>query len=103
MSHFEHLWEDAEKTLDEETKTSSFRELTSFAMGILGTLEAIDGASQREGEISQETIQGLKTNAMGKLLLVLTQISSKDSINVYAALKAALDNKRISIFEERYK
>lgn len=103
MQHFENLWEEAEKLLKQDTDISSCHELLKEAIGKLSALDALNTLSQKEESMSPEDAIKLKTNIMGKLILVLTQISAKDNINVYAALKAALDDKKITIFEAKYK
>lgn len=103
MSHFETLWEEAEKLLDHETKISSFSELVKEAMGKLSALDALDSLASKSTSMPTEDLHRLKMNAVGKLLLVLTQLSAKDSLNVYAALRAAIDDKKITLFEEKYK
>lgn len=99
--HFEDLWEEAEQLLQTETSVSSWQELTKEALGKLNVL----------GQMTDETFVGpsdeekrqLRANVLGKLLLVMTQLSAKDGINVFAALKSAIENRKISIFEDRYK
>lgn len=101
MSHFETLWEQAEQLLQAETSISSWDELTQEALAKLHVLvqmkEEIFSGSSRE-----ELIQ-LRANVLGKLLLVLSQLSAKDGINVYAALNQAVENRKITVFENRYK
>lgn len=99
MSHFENLWEEAENVLKEDSNSSSHQQLIKEAMGKLSALEALTNLK----EMPQNDLNRLKANAMGKLLLIITQISCKDSINVYAALRAAIDDKKIDLFEIKYK
>ena len=102
--HFETLWEDAEKSLQTETSISSFSELVKDAMSKLMVLDQLDVMVSKESSVlSNDEKMRLKSNTLGKLVLSLTQISAKEGINVYAALKAALDDRKISIFEAKYK
>lgn len=99
MATFDQLWEEAEKTLQEETAMSlSSQELIKELIAKLNLYEKFNSL-----EMDPADKATLLTNAMGKALLVLTQISFKDNINTYAALKAALDDKKVEIFTERYK
>lgn len=99
MIHFENIWEEAEVLLKDDTAVSTLESLSKELSAKISIYEKIDSMAG----MSPEDKERLKTNAMGKILLVLTQFSQKDNINVYAALKAAVDSRKISIFEEKYK
>lgn len=99
---FNELWEEAEKLLEAETQISSVDDLLKEAVGKFSALDMLNTLSSKESMPIEDVLR-LKTNAMGKLLLVLTQISAKDNLNVYAALRGAIDDKKISLFEEKYK
>lgn len=101
MAHFEDLWEQAEELLRAETSVSSWEDLTQEALAKFHVLAQIKEETF-SASTPEELIQ-LRANVLGKLLLVLSQLSAKNGINVYAALNQAVENRKISVFENRYK
>jgi len=102
MAHFEDLWNEAEQLLAENTKVSRLEELGregEVKMRLLGFVRQL----QYEDHRSDEEVKSLMTRTMGKLLLTLTQISMKENIDVFAALKDAVEAEKVYIFEKRYK
>ena len=102
MAHFEDLWNEAEQLLAENTKVSRLEELGregEVKMRLLGCVRQL----QYEDHRSDEEVKSLMTRTMGKLLLTLTQISMKENIDVFAALKDAVEAEKVYIFEKRYK
>lgn len=96
--HFENLWEDAEKTLSDETNISSQEELIKEIEAKLTVYNLLCKASMPEQDLFR-----LKTHTLGKIILAITQLSAKDNINVFAALKVSLDEAKISVLENKYK
>lgn len=101
MAHFEDLWEQAEQLLQTETSVSSWDELMQEALAKLHVLAQMKEETF-SGSTHAELVQ-LRANVLGKLLLVMSQLSAKDGINVYAALNQAVENRKITVFENRYK
>lgn len=97
--HFEDLWEEAENVMKDEISISSSEELVKEAEAKFGIYNLIN----RNSILPEEDQKRLKSHTFGKILLVLTQLSAKDNINVYAALKTALDETKITQLEEKYK
>lgn len=97
--HFENLWEEAETIMQDEVSISSSEELVKEAEGKLGIYNLIN----KNTSMLEVDKNRLKAHTFGKILLVLTQLSAKDNINVYAALKTALDEVKIELLEEKYK
>lgn len=97
---FDNIWEDAEKLLEQETSHSSTSQLIKEC---IAKLSMLDSLSSLENTMPTEDLLRLKSHAMGKVLLVLTQISMKDNINVYTALRDVIENRKISLLEEKYK
>lgn len=97
--HFEELWEDAEKLLETETNISELSELVTEFKAKLSIYEALDSTEN----LSKQDLAKLKGHTFGKLLLLMTQISAKDGINVFAALRTACNNSKIEALETKYK
>lgn len=85
ITHFENLWEDAEKIASEKYKESSIEHLSSFLNLKLADYNDLDSIEQA-GEIKL----ALKQKCLGEIIFILSALSSKDNINVYAALKEYL-------------
>lgn len=98
-NHFEDLWESAEKTLQEDTDVSDSASILKEIYSKLTVYTALDS----NASMSQEDRSRLKIHIFGKILLTITQLSYKDNVDVYKALKSALDEARISQLEEKYK
>lgn len=99
LNHFEELWEESEKTLHDEISVSSSEELIAEIIGKLSVYSALDTNSL----FAEDDKSRLKTHTLGKILLSLTKLSAKDNVNVFAALKTALDEAKINLFESKYK
>ena len=96
---FSELWEEAETVMQDEVSVSSSEELVKEAEGKLRIYNLIN----RNSSMPEEDQRRLKSHTFGKIMLVLTQLSAKDNINVYAALKTALDETKIGLLESKYK
>lgn len=96
---FSELWENAEKTLGEEIAISSPEELIKEASAKFNLYSLLSN----NNNLSEEDKLRFKTHTFGKILLALTKLSAKDNVNVFIALKNALDDAKIEMFEEKYK
>lgn len=97
--HFEQLWEESENFLKEETKTSSFNNL----MIELDLKLKVYSSLENNISLSLEEKQRVKSHVFGKILLLLTQLSWKDNINTFMALKIALDETKIDLLTDQLK
>ncbi len=97
--HFEDLWEQAEKAMQEETSNSESAEIVKEIQAKLNVYSALNSA----GAMLPKDVQRLKIHTMGKVMLALTQLASKDGIDVYRALEMALNEAQISQLEDKYK
>ena len=96
--HFEELWikgEDFHKeTCENESVADIINELTMKA--------SLYSAIDQKSEISLEDKQMAKSRLLGEILLMLTNLSFKDNINVFEALYVALSQHSISHYSEKY-
>lgn len=99
MNHFEDLWEQAEKVMEEETANSDSAGILKEIQAKLNVYSALNSA----GAMLPKDIIRLKIHTMGKVMLALTQLTSKDGIDVYRALEMALNEAQISQLEDKYK
>ena|SRR5713101_6939474 len=53
-------------------------------------------------EMPEEEKQAIRTRAIGEVLLVLTNLSLRDNINVFAALEAAHNYRSIDFFSRKH-
>lgn len=97
--HFEDLWEKCEAFHKAESAQDVSSSLIDELMMKLNLYKVIDLKS----EIPEEDRQKIKSRTMGEILLTITQISLKDNINVYEALKVALEYKSIENYSIKYK
>jgi len=81
IKHFETLWEEAEKLSSGMYKDMPTDELIKFVNDLL---TGYSEASQIE---SKEISDSLKNKQIGEIVFILTALSLRDNINVYAALQ----------------
>jgi hypothetical protein len=99
MAHFEDLWIEAESLLSNETSISSLQEIVKELIAkaeVFSRLEEVLSSSPVEGA------KLLEGNAFGKLLLVVAQITAKQNINAYAALRMAIDDRKVEQLMLKY-
>lgn len=80
IKHFEVLWEESEKLAEKlhgKTSTEELVKLVSEALTSYVEITKID---------SKEISDSLKSKYMGEIVFLLTAVSLRDNINVYAAL-----------------
>jgi len=85
--HFEDLWDKSEK--------ASYP-LTSNEMEILGKISSVvdeikDIYSVGEKSRDKQLLQGMKSKALGRLVMNIAALSAKENIDIYAAMKDQLD------------
>lgn len=97
--HFEELWEKCEKFhIDAALGTNVQSVIEELNMKI-NLYKAIDAKT----EIPDEERQKLKSRTLGEILLTLTNLSSKDNINVYESLSIALQYRSIDHYNQKHK
>lgn len=96
--HFEHLWEESENFYNSEIQSAS-------PLAILDEINLKINLYKTiclQENLAQDQRDKLKNNIFGEILMTLTQLSLKDNINAYAALKAALGYKKIQEYNLKY-
>lgn len=83
--HFENLWESCEKMAGPENA----EEILGKISGGIDELRDIYKVSINSND--KKLVQGIKSKAVGRMLLALTALSAKENVDVYAALKEQLD------------
>ena len=82
MEHFEYLWVLAENKLKDETEASTIEQICkemSVKLALYGSLTNYT-----------EDISFAKNRLLGDIVLLLTQITMKDNVDIYAVLQEAL-------------
>lgn len=83
IRHFEQLWEDGENLhTNDDSSTSTILDELSMKINLYKIIDS-------KIEIPEEERQKIKSRTMGEILLTLTNLSLKDNINVFEALKTA--------------
>lgn len=85
VKHFEHLWEESEKVISRSHKDKSTNELVVLITDLLEDYKKLDAS-----EMPDEIKISLRKRYMGEIVFLITGISVKDNINVYAALAEEL-------------
>ena len=83
--HFEELWELAEKSFADK-KDEDIDLITNQLMLKVSLYKKMSA----QPNSSKEELGKIKSHLMGEILLTLTQLSFKENIDVFAALKTAL-------------
>lgn len=83
--HFEHLWEESENLSNSIYKEETTDKVISEIISLLNDFKEID-SSDNPIEIKKS----VKNRYVGEIVFLLTALSYKDNINVYAALKEEL-------------
>jgi hypothetical protein len=98
--HFENLWEESEccykETIDSTTHDSIIDEL-KYKIDLYKSI-----ANSDIKNIKDEEKQKIKSHVFGEILMTLTQLSLKDSINSYKALQLAIYYKNIDTLSKKY-
>lgn len=78
---FSQLWEDAEKLVSRLHKNTSTSEILKLITSLLNDYKDMDLS-----DINSDVKKSIKNRYIGEILFLLTYLSSKDGINVYASL-----------------
>jgi len=95
--HFEHLWEEAENCHSLYISKSDINSIINEIELKLNLYKSIDNSA-----IPAEDKEKTKSHLFGEILLSITQLTLKDNINSYKALKEAIFHKNIDIFSKKY-
>lgn len=85
--HFEELWNMAEKASSKQN--SSDMELIGKISSAIDEISDIYKVSGKSND--KALVQGIKSKAIGRLLMTLAALSNKEGIDVYSAMKDQLD------------
>jgi hypothetical protein len=96
--HFEQLWESAEEVSKAEIDHTPVSAILLELRAKLAVYEALDNSVN----IPADEKRKLKAATFGKILFSLTQLSLKDGLNSFTALKKALDDAKIDQLEAQY-
>lgn len=96
--HFEHLWEQAENTF--QMKTFSLEEVINNLLLKINLYHSF--VEKMNNDVSDEEVSKIKTHLMGEILLTLTQLSYKENINVFQALKMSLDFNNVNLLNDKW-
>ena len=94
---FEMIWEAAEDLY--KTDASNVQVITTEIMAKLMVYKSIDGNKELDGADKVKAKQYI----MGKILLVLSQLTAKDNLNIYPILKDAIATYRTEKIEKEMK
>jgi hypothetical protein len=83
MKHFEEIWVEAENKLKSETELSTVEQICKEISAKIALYSSFTNYT--------EDISFAKNQIFGEIMLLMTQITFKDNIDVYAALKAVMD------------
>lgn len=98
MKHFEELWEECEKLQKDIVSESATSEIINELIMKINIYKVID----LKLEIPEEERQTIKSRTLGEILLMLTQISLKDNINVFDSLYTAYKYRSIEYYSTKY-
>lgn len=95
--HFEELWEKCEKFFQENNSSDEISSLIDELMMKINLYQILD-----QKPIPPEEKTKMKSLALGEILLVLSNISLKDNINVFESLYHALTLKSVNFYDQKY-
>lgn len=96
--HFEDLWEKCENLHKDGVEQDEVQAIVNELIMKLTLYKTLDDKK----EIPQEEIEKVKSRTFGEILLTLTNLSIKDSINVFDALATAYKYRAIQHYSEKY-
>lgn len=98
VAHFEELWEQCENLQKEITENTEVKVIIDELLMKLKLYQMIDA---QLASIAEEEHFKVKSRALGEILLTITCLSMKDSINVFEALYTALNYRTIQHFDKK--
>ena len=93
--HFETIWNKSEELIASEVSKQPTAPIIEELIAKLALYKALD----LNDKIPEEEKQKLKTHLFGKLLIALSKLSFKENVNVYTAMKQAMEELRLSQLE----
>ena len=85
IKHFETLWDESEALVSKIHEKSSHDDLIKLISNLTN-----DYKEMHSSNLPDEVKSSLKTRYMGEIIFLLSALSQRDNINVYAALKEEL-------------
>jgi hypothetical protein len=99
MKHFETLWTECESYHKDNQTTNSNPD--SIVDELLMKLKLYKVISSKY-EIPETDLKGLKSRALGEVMLAITNLSLVEDINVYDSLQAALQQRNAINLDKKY-
>lgn len=96
--HFEELWEKCEKLFSDNLDKDSSIVIIDELLMKLNLYKIIN----ENKDLSKEDMILVKSRTFGEILLTLTNLSLRDSINVFDALATAFKYHAIKHYNEKY-
>jgi hypothetical protein len=87
--HFEQIYEQAEQISKQRNETRSTADIAKEISELLNSYADADSID------SKEITNSLKNRYLGEVMFLITALSQRDNINVYAALNAQLTLNKI--------
>ncbi len=85
--HFEDLWYKSEKAYADSPSTDV--EILGKISSVIDEIRDIYSVASNSND--KRLVQGMKSKAIGRLVMNIAALSAKENIDVYAALKDQLD------------
>jgi hypothetical protein len=98
LMHFEELWEKSEQYHNQNSSEDSPEEILNEVVLKINLLKAIEVKT----DLPKEETEQAKSRLLGEILFSLTNLSLKDNINVFEALKTALLGHSIGHYSNKY-
>lgn len=81
IKHFETIWNESEELISKVHKNTSTEDLISLITNLFSDYKEMITSS-----IPDEVKKSLRNRYMGEIIFLITGISARDNINVYASL-----------------
>lgn len=88
--HFEELWEQSEILTSKLHKNSTINNIINQISNLLNDYNKLHTLC-----LSDDVVSSLKKRYMGEIVFLITSLSHKDNINVYAALQEEISTNNL--------
>ncbi len=95
--HFEQLWEQAENTFQLDNKSTE-----EILNNLQLKIDLYRSVFSKINSAPKEEAEKMKAHLMGEIILTLTNLSYKENINVFHALKVSLEFAKIDNLQQIY-
>jgi hypothetical protein len=96
--HFEHIWEASEALYADTIANTPISSIIAELQAKLSVYKAVSEQQSLEGEDLAKT----KEHVMGNILMAMSKLSLKDGVNTWAALKQAVEDKKLGQMEASF-